>query len=299
MTGTTYRTYLTCRGTVADIFYYILKSRFHLFNTYHGKTPLMPNNILLLRTIRNHYFPQCLIRRWGGLDSRSEKLVWRNTFNVKDVRHPHSTLVSTKQILFRKAIYTNNTESLTGKDDCELAKFIQNLEIAIQDAQQPIISGIIHNDTFLQLVFKLFCRQPSLNDSIISAIRNALLEEPYLNCGVNNPLRQSETSVVAWFTRWVNANCLLPGQHDISVDYRKAKFTIGLNQTATPFILPDNTKTLLLPLTPYIIVKLDLEGATEPSAAISPIFEPEVVVKLNNILLKNCDSYYISRTKLE
>lgn len=251
-----------------------------------------------LTTIRNHYFPKCLIKRWARLDKVHGTLVCKNTILNKYTHMPYSSLVASKQILFRNAIYTNNTELLTGKDDSDLSNFIQHLEVAIQENREVDITEIIHNSTFLRLVFKLFCRQPALNDSIITAARTALLKEPYFNCGVNNPLRQSETFVVAWFTRWVNANCLLPGQHDISLDYRKAKFTVGLNQTATPFILPDNTKSLLLPLTPYIIVKLDLEEATEPSTVISPIFEPEVVVKLNNILLKNCDSYYISRTKL-
>ncbi len=252
-----------------------------------------------LKTTRNHYFPKCLIKRWTRLDKVPGTIVCKNTLHNKYTHMPDSSLVSPKQVLFRSAIYTNNTELHTGKDDTDLSNFIQHLEVAIQENREEDITEIIHNSTFLRLVFKLFCRQPALNNSIISSARNALLEEPYLNCGVNNPLRQPEPSVEAMFTRWVNANCLLPGEHDISIDYRKANYTVGLNQTTVPFILPDNTKILLLPLTPHIIVKIDLGGNRVPTTVISSIFEPALVSKLNDILLKNCDSYYISRPKME
>lgn len=77
---------------------------------------------------------------------------------------------------FGKEIYDDDTEQQTGKDDCLLSKFIQQLKVNNSTA-------ILSNTQFLKLVFKLFCRQPALNDSLVRATYNAMLKEPFLNCG--------------------------------------------------------------------------------------------------------------------
>lgn len=93
--------------------------------------------------------------------------------------------------------------------------------------------------------------------------------------------------------RWVNAQNLLPGQNDISLDYHKVNYTFVINQTSELFVLPDNTKNLLLPLTPNILVKLDFNHYNQ-FTNVKVINKTEEIQKINDVLIENCDSYYIS-----
>lgn len=194
--------------------------------------------------------------------------------------------VSSKQVLFEYEIYDSATEYQTSKDDSELSNLIQLVKSNTSDT-----NPVFKNTRFLQLIFKLFCRQPSLNESIVNSTYQSLLNEPYFTCGVRNisnilPNRN--------FKKWVNSHCLQPTQYDISLDYSKVKFTFCINQTNTPFILPDNTTRLVLPLSPSILVKLDF-NCNKPLVQLGYITDPDVITQINTILIKNCTSYYISQ----
>lgn len=234
------------------------------------------------KTSRNHYFPQFLIKNWV-IDAKSKEVL--KTLIQPQYENNNESL-SIKQVLYDTEIYDDATESQTSKDDSELSQLIQLMKSNLSEA-----NPVFKNSRFLQLIFKLFCRQPSLNETIINSTYQSLLNEPYLTCGVRNI---SQVMNDRRFKQWVNAQCLQATPHDISQEYSKVKFTFYINQTNTPFILPDNTTRLVLPLSPNILVKLDFNCNT-PLVQLGYITDPEVITQINTILIKNCKSYYISQ----
>jgi hypothetical protein len=233
-------------------------------------------------TSRNHYFPIFLINNWV-IDAKSKEVL--KTL-IQPQYENHNKSASTRQVLYDTKIYNEATESQTSKDDSELSQLIQLMKSNLSEA-----NPVFKNSRFLQLIFKLFCRQPSLNETIINSTYQSLLNEPYLTCGVRNI---SQVRNDRRFKQWVNAQCLQETPYDISQYYCKAKFTFYINQTNTPFILPDNTNTLLLPLSPRILVKLDFNDKN-PLVHIEDITDPYTIEQINSLLIQNCTLYYISQ----
>ena len=225
-----------------------------------------------LNITRNHYFPQFLIRNWaydGG------KHVYKNVLHSYYETNRKNKQVSTKQILFGNEIYDNDTELQTSKDDNNLALFIQSLT-----NKANVTNDTFTNVMFLRLIFKLFARQPSLNETLYKAFEKAILSEPYLTLGVRN-----RVNIDMRVRRWINAKFFASQQYDISSDYVKATYTFLLNKTSTPFILPDNIKQLSLPLTPDIMVRIALLAQPFPRVVIRDVTDSKRIDNINAELI--------------
>lgn len=231
-----------------------------------------------LVTKNNHYYPQFLIRNWANKDGN----VCKNF-----IKTDSKIFVKPKENLFEKRVYDNDTETQTSKEDNELSVFIKTL---INDTVDKI--QIFRNNRFLQLIFKLFARQSALNNAFYNSVENAISHEPFLNLGVKINEKMFDTKD---FKRFVNHAFLSSTDYDISADWVKAKYVFYINNSEIPFILPDNTKTLLLPLTPSISVGILSLNEDEPSIEIYKISNEKIITSLNNILNNNCDSYFISK----
>lgn len=239
----------------------------------------------ILKTERNHYFPQFLIKNWINEENKQNK-VNVNTINQKYENEKLKRTVATKQILFDIAIYDNDTESQTSKDDSELAKLVHILKNNLY-----MNNSLFKNERFLQLLFKLFARQPKLNKSFYDAIKKAILNEPYVAFCFKNILNVSNKE----FERWVNHQLFASSIYDVEIDYTKAKYKFCINKTQKPFILSDNTKTLILPLTPTICVCIVDLTQTKASVEIEEITDETKIESINKILIQNCDKFYISK----
>lgn len=233
---------------------------------------------MALVTKINHYYPQFLIRNWANDDGNVCKNFIKSNSKI---------FVKPKTILFEKRVYDNDTETQTSKDDNELSNFIKNLINDTVDKTQ-----ILKNNKFLQLVFKLFARQPALNKASYNSVKDAILNEPFLSLGIKRNETMFDTKN---FNRFVNHAFLSCTDYDISTNWVKAKYVFDINNTEIPFILPDNTKTLLLPLTPSIIVGISSLTEDKPMVEINEITDEKRITSLNNELNKNCDNYFISK----
>lgn len=236
-----------------------------------------------INTTRNHYFPQFLIRNWAYDGGKPH--VYKNIIHSYYDTNRTNKTVSAKQILFGTEIYDNDTESQTSTDDNDLACFIQRLT-----NNTNVTNDTFSNCIFLRLIFKLFARQPSLNETLYKSVEKAILSEPYFTMGVRNGV-----TIDMRFKRWVNAKFFATQQYDISLDYVKAKYVFILNKTSTPFILPDNIKQLSLPLTPEIMVRIASLTQPFPIVEIEDVTDSKLIDKLNAEMIKNCDKYYISK----
>lgn len=231
-----------------------------------------------LVTKNNHYYPQFLIRNWANKNG----IVCKNF-----IKSNSKIFVKPKECLFEKRVYDNDTESQTSKDDNELSVFIKNLTNNIVDK-----THIFTNVRFLQLVFKLFARQPALNNSSYNSVKTAFLNEPFLNIGVKISENMFDTKD---FKRYVNHAFLSSTDYDISANWVKAKYIFCINNTEIPFILSDNTRTMLLPLTPSINVGISSLSEDKPSIEIYEIADEKIITSLNDKLNNNCDNYFISK----
>lgn len=235
------------------------------------------NNTELV-TKKNHYYPQFLIKKWANKDDKVCKKFIKSNFKIYD---------KPKENLFKKREYDNVTETQTSKEDNELSVFIKNLTNNIVDKTK-----IFTNVRFLQLVFKLFARQPALNNSSYNSVKTAILNEPFLNIDVKISEKMFDTKD---FKRYVNHAFLSSTDYDISANWVKAKYIFCINTTKIPFILSDNTRTLLLPLSPSISVGLSSLTENKPSVEICKIIDEKIITSLNDKLNKNCDTYFISK----
>ena len=239
----------------------------------------------ILKTERNHYFSQFLIKNWVSEENKQNQ-VYVNIINPKYENEKLKRMAATKQILFDKAIYDNDTEAQTSKDDSELAKLVHILKNNLY-----MNNLLFKNERFLQLLFKLFARQPKLNKSFYDSIKKAILNEPYVAFCFKNFLNGSDKQ----FERWVNHQLFAFSIYDVELDYTKAKYKFYINKTQKPFILPDNTKTLVLPLTPTICVCLSDLTQTKATVEIEEITDDTKVESINETLIQNCDKFYISK----
>lgn len=233
-----------------------------------------------LVTKNNHYYPQFLIRNWANKDGNACK-------NFIKPNSKEKIFVKPKENLFEKRVYDNDTETKTSKDDNELSVFIKNLMNDTVDKTQ-----IFKDERFLQLVFKLFARQPALNNASYNSVENAISHEPFLNLGVKRNEKMFDTKD---FKRFVNHAFLSSTDYDISADWIKAKYVFYINNTEIPFILPDNTKTLLLPLTPNLVVGIASLKENVPSVIVKKITDETDVIEINSLLQNNCDNYFIEK----
>lgn len=233
-------------------------------------------------TSRNHYFPQFLIRNWIDENS-TQKGVFKNYIRAKYENGKLRKCVATKQILFLNEIYDDATEAETSKDDSQLANLIRNIQYNSESNK-----SVFFNNTFLRLVFKLFARQPKLNFSLIDATKDAILNVPYFIGAKNSEILNTES-----FVRFVN-HIFLNSQKDISCDYSKCEYGFGINRTKIPFILPDNTKKLILPLTPNLIVRISSYSENQAKVNIMDIKDEGIIESLNTTLIQNSDNYYIT-----
>ena len=231
-----------------------------------------------LVTKNNHYYPQFLIRNWTNKDGN----VCKNFIKTNS-----KIYVKPKENLFKKSVYDNDTEMQTSKDDNELSVLLKKFINDTVDKTQIIING-----RFLQLVFKLFARQPALNKASYNSVKDAILNEPFLNIGVKINEKMFDTKD---FKRFVNHAFLSSTDYDISANWVKAKYVFYINNTEILFILPDNTKTLLLPLTPSIIVGISSLTEDKLNVEIKEITDEKQITSLNDKLNKNCDDYFISK----
>lgn len=231
-----------------------------------------------LVTKNNHYFPKFLIRNWKDNNGKVCKML---------IDSGTPLLVSPDENLFEKRIYDNKTETQTSKDDTKLSIFIRRLKADIDKEL-----GVFQDDNFLQLIFKLFARQPALNKASYNSVKDAIINEPYLSLGVK---RNENIFEGKDFKRFVNNAFLTMQDYDISSDWIKAKYRFVINNTDIPFILPDNTKTLLLPLTPSIAVGISSLTENEKSVNIEKTSDEKTINLINDLLLKNCDTYYIKK----
>lgn len=227
-------------------------------------------------TKRNHYYPKFLIRNWANKDDK----VWLN-----DIKSNTKKLTPYDNHLFEKSVYDNDTETQTSKDDTELSNFIKKL---INDSVDK--TQIFNNERFLQLVFKLFARQPALNNVLYNSSKNEILNVSYLIGAKNDKMFDTKE-----YKRNYNNSLFTNTNHDISADYVKANYVFYINKTQKPFILPNNTKTLLLPLTPSIIVGISSLTEDKLNVEIKEITDEKQITSLNDKLNKNCDDYFISK----
>lgn len=232
-----------------------------------------------LVTKKNHYYPKFLISNWANNDGN----VWLNFIKSKS-----KEFLNYEDHLFEKRIYDNDTETQTSKEDNELSVFIKKLINDTVDKKQ-----IFNNERFLQLVFKLFARQPALNNASYNSVKDSILNEPYLSFGVKRSEKMFDTKD---FKRFVNHAFLSSTDYDISADWVKAKYVFYINNSEIPFILPDNTKTCLLPLTPIIIVGISSLTENKPSVEVNEITDEKIITSLNDKLNKNCDNFFISKS---
>lgn len=232
-----------------------------------------------LVTKNNHFYPQFLIRNWANKDGNVCKNFIKSNSKI---------FVKPKECLFEKRVYDNDTETQTSKDDNDLSVFIKNLiNVAVDKTQ------IFNNERFLQLVFKLFARQPALNNASYNSVKDAILNEPYLNLCVKRSDKMFDTKD---FKRFVNHTFLTCADYNISADWVKAKYVFYINNSEIQFILPDNTKTLLLPLTPSIIVGISSLTEDKPIVDVNEITDEKIITLLNDKLNKNCDNFFISKS---
>ena len=227
---------------------------------------------------KNHYYPKFLIKNWANKDGS----VCKNFIKTNTQKNGYY-----EDSLFEKRVYDNDTETQTSKEDSELSVFIKNFINDSVDKTQIYIYL-----RFLQLVFKLFARQPALNNASYNSVKDAISNEPFMSIGVKINEQMFDTKC---FKRFVNHAFLCNTDYDISDDWVKAKYVFYINNTEIPFILPDNTKTLLLPLTPSISVGISSLTEDKPSVEIHKITDVKIITSLNSILNNNCDTYFISK----
>lgn len=227
-------------------------------------------------TKRNHFYPQCLIKKWcPGKVYRFKK---HHTI-------PYVYEKQSDQFLFEKKIYDDETEKQTSKDDAKLYDFIKSLKITSSSSNKTF-----YNNEFLRLIFKLFSRQQTPNEKMYESVYNEIMKCPYLSLGVKgiNCLNPSDKI----FERWVNYNQYV--NDDISNDYTKCKYIFYINETNTPFILPDNVKTFLLPLTPKIVVGISSLTLEKPEIEIK-VININYIEHINEILKNNCSEFYFTK----
>ena len=220
---------------------------------------------------RNHYYPQFLIRNWIN-ENNKQNTVTKNIIKTYYENEKRCKQVASKQILFGNEIYDNDTEKQTSKDDNKLSDFIKSLKNNSSSTNKTF-----YNSEFLRLIFKLFARQQTPNEKMYESVYNEIMKCPYLSLGVKgiNSLNPSDKI----FERWVNHNQYV--NNDISNDYTKCKYTFYINETDIPFILPDNVKTFLLPLTPKIVVGISTFTLKKPEVEIK-------VININDIDFSEC-----------
>lgn len=240
----------------------------------------------ILEVTRNHYYPQFLIRNWIN-ETNKQNTVIKNKIKTNYENEKRCNKVATKQILYCEEIYDNDTEKQTSKDDSKLSDFIKSLKNNSSSSNETF-----HENELLRLIFKLFARQPSLNEKMYETIYNEILNQPFLTLGVKGINELNPTNEK--FKRWVNAQQFLTNLSDISNDYIKCKYTFYINETDIPFILPDNVKTLLLPLTPKIAVGISALTLEKPEVEIK-VININVIEHVNEILKNNSSEFYITK----